>query len=261
MTIRHCHDVRPLLMAYLDSELDPTTTLSLSEHVSQCAGCRARLEAEQQLERSFAEHLRAERMPREVSSRLDAALAAEVGGVLVGARPAALFTRLSYYAAAALVLVTLGMWLNDPGVARRTVADLSGNLVVAYERAAEAQLADSDLGAEVLTSRLSAPRFAGLTLPESGMAGHHPYHLVGSQELLVEGSRGLSVSYDCCGQLTSVLVLPLDELPPGLASLVPPGGSVDLTVGGVQTRAFVERGALIGVASRHSLALGDAITH
>ena len=55
-----CHDVRPLLMAYLDSELDTRTTVELEEHLEACPSCRRRFEAEGRVERALTEPLRTE---------------------------------------------------------------------------------------------------------------------------------------------------------------------------------------------------------
>lgn len=258
MTIRNCTEVRPLLMAYLDSELDATTTLSLSEHLSNCESCRSRLEAEQQIEAGLAEIARNESMPRDVGARLDELLASQAGAA--ARRPWIL--QLSGMAAAALVLVALGLWLQDDG--NQSAPPLAREFAAAYEQYVATPPMSQDLILGGLDTIFSQARFDGLSLPAGGFAGPedhpHPIELLGSREMVVAGVRGVNVAYDCCGAITSVLVLPVEGLPSEVAEQLPPGATLDLEVGGLKTRAVRRDGLIIGVSSRHSVVLADEIS-
>ncbi len=48
-----CDDAGRFLGAYLDSELDPKTSLEIAGHLEQCTGCRERFAAEGRLERAI----------------------------------------------------------------------------------------------------------------------------------------------------------------------------------------------------------------
>lgn len=272
MTIRHCHDVRPLLMAYLDSELDATTTVLLSEHLSACPPCRQRLHAEQTLEQGLAAALTTgaglESMPEQVSRSIDAALR-EAAGLQAGPasevtagsdRRLVLVSRASWLAAAALLLASFVIWFDDAGVRRDPSAELARDLVAAFHQAVDQPLQPGELGLLAVSRELSSARFAGLSLPEAGMAlDHHPFQVLGARPTVVSGARGVNVSYDCCGAITSVLVLPVDGLPPGVADAVAEGQMFETVIDGVQLKAFVLNGLLIGVSSRHSVDLAEEI--
>ena len=67
----NCRDVRPLLMTYLDSELDARSTAEVGEHLAVCDACRTRFAAEEKLERQAKAALSEETMPAEAWARLE----------------------------------------------------------------------------------------------------------------------------------------------------------------------------------------------
>ncbi|RKY20756.1 MAG: hypothetical protein DRQ55_06685 [Planctomycetota bacterium] len=265
MTFRTCSEVRPLLMAYLDSELDATTTLGMSEHLSSCAPCRTRMEAEQSIENGVGQALRAERMPRDVGQRLDALQDSLRAGASRPDRSRSLLTRASGWAAAALVLMALGFWLRDAGSRDAAPASaLNAAFASAYQEYVALPPRASDVAPGGLAAVLAQPRFAGLSLPASGFAGpadhQHPIRYLGARPAVVGAVEGVTLAYDCCGSVTSVLVLPASGLPQELVSQLPEGATLDLEWGGLKTRAVHRGGLIIGVSSRHSVVLADEIT-
>ncbi len=62
----NCREARRCLSPYLDSELDPTTTFAISEHLRICHDCRRRFEAERGVDQAVASRLGAEKMPDEI---------------------------------------------------------------------------------------------------------------------------------------------------------------------------------------------------
>ena len=52
-----CDDARRFLGPYLDSELDPKTSLEIVRHLEHCAVCRERFDAERRTERAIASEL------------------------------------------------------------------------------------------------------------------------------------------------------------------------------------------------------------
>ncbi|MBI5866220.1 MAG: zf-HC2 domain-containing protein [Planctomycetes bacterium] len=62
----NCRETRRCLSPYLDSELDPTTTFAISEHLRTCDGCRRRFDAERGVDQAIVTGLGAEKMPDEL---------------------------------------------------------------------------------------------------------------------------------------------------------------------------------------------------
>ncbi|MDR3690230.1 MAG: zf-HC2 domain-containing protein [Fimbriimonas sp.] len=51
--MNRCESMRPIIDAYLDSELSPTSAASLEAHLSQCESCRRVLESRKRLSRAI----------------------------------------------------------------------------------------------------------------------------------------------------------------------------------------------------------------
>ncbi|GIK23640.1 MAG: hypothetical protein BroJett005_30540 [Ignavibacteriota bacterium] len=62
----NCREARRCLSPYLDSELDPTTTFAISEHLRVCDDCRRRFEAERGVDQAVVAKLSVESVPDEV---------------------------------------------------------------------------------------------------------------------------------------------------------------------------------------------------
>lgn len=62
----NCREARRCLSPYLDSELDPTTTFAISEHLRVCDDCRRRFDAERGVDQAIVAELGVEKMPDEL---------------------------------------------------------------------------------------------------------------------------------------------------------------------------------------------------
>lgn len=62
----NCREARRRLSPYLDSELDPTTTFAISEHLRVCDDCRRRFEVERGVDLAVVAKLSVESVPDEV---------------------------------------------------------------------------------------------------------------------------------------------------------------------------------------------------
>ncbi len=55
-----CHEARKWISPYLDSELDPTKTFEVSQHLESCSACKSRFEKEAQADQIIAASLKKE---------------------------------------------------------------------------------------------------------------------------------------------------------------------------------------------------------
>jgi len=62
----NCREARHYLSPYLDSELEPTTTFAISEHLRWCNDCRQRFDAERQVDRQIVARLDVGDVPHDV---------------------------------------------------------------------------------------------------------------------------------------------------------------------------------------------------
>jgi len=62
----NCHVARRHLSPYLDSELDPTTTFAICEHLRACDDCRRRFDAERRVDQEIVAELDAGNVPDHV---------------------------------------------------------------------------------------------------------------------------------------------------------------------------------------------------
>lgn len=282
MNVPNCRQVRTLLMAYLDSELDATTTLGMSEHLSTCGDCRQRLEAEQVVEAGLVEPLRAETMPHQAWARLEQALDDAAGGTSDrrgGQRVTSMsdwVARLSFAAAAALLVITAQLVFDDQGVepidvrgpsvaevGALGVRALGGAFLGDYTQAISGDLSKDDRGWEHLQELLSEKRLAGLGLPQDGKVEiYHPIELLSSRASRVEGHDGVSAIYNCCGSVTTISAVPAGEVSEAVREALPEDGTpTDLLLGDVTVRMLRRGDVVLGISSRHSVGLSDDITH
>lgn len=270
----NCHDARSFLMAYLDSELDAATTLSVREHLRTCGQCAERFEQEEQLERGLAARMREGAMPDDVAQRLEQALLVEAGGRVSGSReagaagegpapsvpgngrPRRSANTWRWLATAALLLLTVTLVLTDDGVSREEAPEYVGRLVTAWESDVGRRDSLPVQGPDAVRAMLDGASLSAFEFPGDGRVHDHAVHLLGAREESYHGVRAVNVFYDCCGELTSVFVLPEGAVgfPGGVGALRVP---TDLEVEGVQTRTVVRDGLLIGVVSRHASGLAE----
>jgi anti-sigma factor RsiW len=269
MTTQDCQKARALLMAYVDSELDAATTLSVREHLSACAACARRFEREERLERGLANQLRDEPMPGDVSQRLDECLARPIDTSRVPRRN---WAGVGRWAAAALILLSAILYAVSPSeVDQVAPTRWVGELVAAWERSAD--VGDPTVARGALGTRdlLDAHQLQAFAVRAQATEGGHPIRLLGAREESFHGVRAVNVLYDCCGSLTSVFVMPrkaLDSLPsdvrPSLPGVSAPGREPEVggrrqesILRGVRTSTWIRDGLYIGVVSRHASALMD----
>ncbi|MDB5970799.1 MAG: transrane transcriptional regulator [Hydrocarboniphaga sp.] len=82
----NCDEVRELLSAYADAELDLARTLSLESHLAVCAECTARLQRLRDFSRVLRERAPYHRMPAALKSRLPGLLDDDDGRAAAGPR-------------------------------------------------------------------------------------------------------------------------------------------------------------------------------
>ncbi len=198
-----CSEVRDLLHAFLDGELEVDRNVVMLKHLELCAPCRERSEGEERLRgmvvRACSEPLPAERVRALIAaacSRSDAPLADEAGGAVDGPagafaeptlaltpRPARRRGPLLAAAAGVLLAAGAGVWgLHLP--CRLGDCGPRGLLAVARETTVvEPAMPMDDLYAR-LGERFTPPARAGLTL-------------VGGNALTVEGRPVPLLRYRC----------------------------------------------------------------
>jgi hypothetical protein len=160
-------------------------------------------------------------------------------------------------AAAALVLVATTLLLMDDGVTREQAPGYLGEFVSTWQSDSQHPDGLPVGGVDVVRSLLDEASLSAFQFPGDGRVHNHAVHLLGARAESFGNVRAVNLLYDCCGDLTSVFVLPEAAL------LALPGGSeafrvpVDLRVDGVHTRTVVRDGLLIGVVSRHESGLAE----
>ncbi len=246
MTTPNCAQVRSLLMPYLDSELDAATTVAVTEHLQRCPTCRARFDAEQQIESALVEHLEQGSMPPDVWERLEDRLA----------RSAPRRTSWPLLAAAAALLVAVAFLFVD-----RSLDTFGGRLLV---RLVSVHNVMGEAPSPALKSRgevqelLESLRYTDLDLPSDGRKPSHTLTLLGASEQVIEGVRAVHIVFDCCSVTTSVIVVRRDALE-ALPEALQPGAvstrPLEQAVDGVLTSTFARDAYYFTVLSRHSTAV------
>ncbi len=192
-----CPQIRNLLMAYLDSELDARDTAEVASHLEACEPCRQRYENEQRLERLLVTELeRDEGMPPSVWRGLE---------VSFGVRPAVPVWRWAAAAAAVLIL-TAGTFFFLGGDRAELLRQIGA--------------AHADVVAGRVETQVSLPKpkpveaflrkrgFDDVHVPQLGMADGHEVELLGAREERFLGMLAVNLMFRCCDQLVSVFVLP-----------------------------------------------------
>lgn len=262
MTNLTCTQARALLMAWLDSELDATTTVSVGEHLASCDTCAERFEREGRLEHALAAELRRDAMPDDVWRRLLGAL--DQRGADAGPTPTARPSTANtwrWVAAAAALIAAVVLALQQPG--EPVGPELRRNLLVdaadAWRAVRDGALPPLSDPAEVaqLLGRLG---FADVELPEPGRLGGHPVRLLGARQEVLQGLRAVHLSYTCCDVPTSVFLvsevdlatLPLAARPPAVRSAL-----TAAEVDGLQARTITAGDVWVGVLGERHMTLAE----
>lgn len=269
-----CAELRRYLSAYLDSELETTTSLAVNDHLERCDDCRERFDREERLERGIRDQLQATPANLAFWTTLDQVLAADEPRRVAPRRwvPVA--------AAAALLLAAFGGWAlvaggNDatsPGDAR---SDEMGLVVALRERASDMRREGSgtvnDYGpmdeprARALVEQFLGPQSLLTVQPRPDAVTPHKLELVGGGTTYVGGVETPVLHYRCCSRDVCVFfVVPasMRHFPEALARLQSLG---QLTCspspeGTVSIRRCPSTGNVIGVAgSPCAPGIGDAL--
>jgi anti-sigma factor RsiW len=255
----NCSDVRRYLSAYLDSELDCNTNLAVNDHLERCGDCAERFEQEAGLESAIRDHLAATPSRPEFWSGVDAALKAD--DRRRGRRwwPAA-------FAAAALALITAGLWSAwPPATSAGTGAGTGeiGLIVALRERATDVQREGTTVvngyrALDAASAKALVERFLGNAAflevaPRPTDVAPHKLQLVGGGTTHVGGEETPVLHYRCCNKdLCVFFMVPasLQRFPKALEMLKQRG---DLTcrispTGTVSIHRCPKSGAVIGVA-------------
>jgi len=238
-----CPQIRNLLMAYLDSELDARDTAEVAGHLDSCDSCRKRYEHEQRLERLLVADLEQdEDMPPAVWRSLE---------VSMGVRRSVLPWR--WVAAAAAVLILAGgaffLW---GGVDRTELLRQIGTAhadVVAGRVETQVKL----LKPKPVEAFLRKRGFADVQLPKLGMQGGHDVELIGAREDRFLGLLAVNLIFRCCDQLVSVFVLPggsVASLPAGLEG--EPGEVTSVVHEGFLVEAVARPDAVVTIVTEES---------
>ena len=252
----NCREVRPLLMAWIDSELDTRTTVEIEQHLSACAPCRLRAEAERRVEEALAAALAGdgERCPPAVWQRIVDRLAGEPA--LRPARPrwrrAAVLVPLALAAGLALAVGLDRLRPAPPAV------PLAQELAARHAEAAAGRLAPVASGA-ALDGWLAERGLADWRHPQDGPVDGHPLAVVGAALTQVDGTTAVAFEFTCCGFPGTLFVLDpgeLGRLPQAVLRQVAAGGRADWNEGDLHLATWLQDGRLLAAVSAHELVPG-----
>lgn len=195
MTTMNCRQARRCMSPYLDSELDPTTTFAISEHLRLCESCWRRFEAERGVDQAMVARLGAEQMPDELWRDLVRRLR----------QPRWKSWRL-YAQLAAAAVIALSVWSGWPWDVRLPRPDAAPQHWLVREFVAETAngkpFASAD--ARTITAGMSIPLhpFADLALKVSGATvARHVMQLVRLETVRdADGAEVVEVRLNCCGE-------------------------------------------------------------
>jgi len=215
-----CSTVSPLLPAWVDGSLDPTTSRHVAEHVATCASCSEGAERERAVHQLIANRrnvLTSSHAPRALVARLEA-LRAEQGPSSRRRR----WFRAPVAVAATLVLALSGATLHV--ATGRSTTVLAAQLVADHATCRLTGHLEQGLNPQAAKSRL-ANRYGLYTdVPPGTPDGH--LQLVGARRCMTGVGRNAHIVYRYGGRLVSLFLLPKE-------------GRGDQTVGVLGDRAYV----------------------
>ncbi|MBI1850371.1 MAG: zf-HC2 domain-containing protein [Planctomycetes bacterium] len=194
-----CTEVRAQLDALVDSRLDAATGSDIEVHVESCPECRRLLAEMRTVDDDVRGRLRAERMPDDAWSRIEARLQTEPRRTLVPRRFA---TRVAALAAAAC-LVAAVLWIVDSsGATSLAAAAVRDHLSYEKSRDLGPGAARTIEEAEaLLENRL------GLTvgIPKLGDTCGVDMQFVGARPIGDASAPAVQAFFTCCGRPVSVI--------------------------------------------------------
>ncbi len=191
-----CDEVRQLLHAYIDNELDIATSLQMEKHLPDCPECQKELNAAQAANRAVTQPAIYYPAPSALRDRLKQAIRAEIGQTETPStvrlsipwwkRPAAF----SGLAAAILLIIASIALLFPPHTSRDQIADVVGSHVRSLE-------ANHLLDVESTDQHTVKPWFAGkidFSPPEVELAAEGVPLIGGRLDYLEQKSRRTNLS-------------------------------------------------------------------
>lgn len=251
-----CHQIKIYLSPYLDSELDPRTTMDIAHHLENCEGCNRRYERERTIDDLFRDTFSGPSMPDEVWAKL--------AGSIGHAHPGRFRRRLVVSAAAAAVLLACAYFFTAIGLSEGAPG-IRGMIALAHFESWKSPLSRPDGIALVTDQRTEVEDFLSrklrsrVEIPEIPEKSGHRFELYGAK-ILPTGSLAMGlVYYRCCGEPVSVFLVGKKSLlsieqgeRPGQASSF----SVSLEVGRTHHYLLLNKNVFLwGVTAHAELAL------
>lgn len=208
-----CHDARKWISPYIDSELDPTKTFELSQHLEDCEACKTRFDQE-----ALADGLIAKSLQRHESFVDWSAIEKEILAPPRYRMPIRPKWLLAAAACIAFLLISLGDW-SGPTLAEWAAEELHQLRpdCQPFPGGPSCTLDDvASLVSEVLDREVSMPT-------GDGLAGGHGLTL--TKASLASGAAGsgrVRIQLNCCGHPVLVIIGrrgdqgPLAELTAGI---------------------------------------------
>ena len=216
MTNPNCDQFEPLLAACADGAASEVERTRVMTHVATCAACARALQVQQLMHQAMAEGGRAAagQAPPGLRTRIAATLAAERPPVIdIGWR-----TRLSAFAAAALVVLALGA-IALPVITGRSNVVLAAQLALDHLKCFTIDGHDHGQVLSVADAEAELLHDYGwqLTVPQTGGADHG--RLLSVRRCLYGDGRAAHLLYRVDGEPVSLFILPGLERPSDQLSL------------------------------------------
>ena len=251
----NCREARTWMSPYLDSELGPTKTFEVSEHLRTCAACERRFDRERRADQLMASRLGTTEMPGELWSRIGREVSTPRW--VRSLRSPALLALAACVALAILATAVFhegaGAPLAPPIV--RAFAALTPEDRPFARRSSEPSV---DINA-ALQEAVSVPLV--MAPPSDSFAAHKLEVIEIVRQTDQRGRTYSEVRINCCGQpVLLVLAEPGDGgLPAAFRDLPRTGGPFAATFDGVNVAAHDLGGVVAVAVSRHPVA--DLIAH
>ena len=209
-----CKTARSHLSLYLDAALDATVADEFHQHLSDCATCAARFDAEVKAEKKMAAVLGRPTMPEDVWSQLrsnvnkDALMqeAAPSQAHTNGTRASGETQRgwmlpVSLSAAAAIAISVWGFWPVQPTRDYSTFWHTELASIVALEPTADA------VSNEAAIADMLRQQYGVVMMTERKDTHGHPIRVLSAETAEFAGRQGLRLKVNCCGQPVVVTLL------------------------------------------------------
>ena len=197
-----CQETRKWISPYLDSELDPTKTFEVSQHLESCASCRARFEKEGRADELIGAALRREESFVDWTA-IERQILAPVRRV-IPIRPKWL---LAAAACVAIILIIPGVWPGSTVAAHPAqwavdeLHTLSPDCLPFPEGRGCTPNEINEIAATALDCRLVIPIIDGR------LADHHPVTLIQrNRRSCGDGTDRVEIRLNCCGKPVLLIV-------------------------------------------------------